>query len=513
MFIPILMLIFIYVFIYLNFKNFFFKIYINKKQKSNYIFKNFYLLSKNIVYNNILSFVFNYFYIIVIFYFFFVSYYFNYLSNNIFLSFQLQSYVLFYYKILLILFFVSFSILKNNFNNVKNYETLVSYFFFFYCLFYYLSVNNLITLIFIFEFQSIIFIYLLSNLFYLKSNYLLNKTLKTPIWYFNSLLYQFWISFLGALILVYSLLIFLKNIFFVDWINVEIFLYFLNSITFYSKKLDIILIFLPLIMGFMLKLGLFPFFFWKPEIYKNFNLDTIFLYMTVYVFSTSYFIIFFITTYFFLVNSFIYIYLDITIIISLIFLPIIFYSVVEIRTFLAYTYIFHMLIILISTFFNNLFYSTSFIYLMTYIFFSFNFIILLYYISNYNLWFFTDFQFFFKNNLVNLVIFNLFLGMSGIPPFLGFFSKLSIISLLIFYENYFLFFLFFISGLIISFYYIQNYRFFGYNLKSINYSKNYFLIKLNFKYLNYLLFFISFNTFSFIFFNELFIFSLIFKIS
>jgi NADH:ubiquinone oxidoreductase subunit 2 (subunit N) len=66
---------------------------------------------------------------------------------------------------------------------------------------------------------------------------------------------------------------------------------------------------------------------------------------------------------------------------------------------------------------------------------------------------------------------NLFLGMAGIPPFLGFFSKILIISSLLFYENYYLFLLFFISSLIIAFYYIQNYRFFGVNLKNTNFLK------------------------------------------
>jgi len=108
---------------------------------------------------------------------------------------------------------------------------------------------------------------------------------------------------------------------------------------------------------------------------------------------------------------------------------------------------------------------------------------------------------------------NLFLGMSGIPPFLGFFSKILIISSLIYYENYFLFFTFFISSLIIAFYYIQNYRFFGYRLKNITYFKNNLIVKFNYKYLNYLITFIFLNVLSLFFINEIYIFSFLFKLN
>lgn len=96
--------------------------------------------------------------------------------------------------------------------------------------------------------------------------------------------------------------------------------------------------------------------------------------------------------------------------------------------------------------------------------------------------------------------------MAGIPPFLGFFAKISLISLLLFNEEYLLFFLTLISGFFISFFYIQNYRFFGYNIKNINYNKNIFLLKNN-KNLYFLFYiFIFINIFSFLFINDFFIF-------
>ena len=363
--------------------------------------------------------------------------------------------------------------------------------------------------------QSVIYMYMLAKSYYLKDNsyYFKKKILAQPTWYLNSLFYQFWVSFLGVLLLIYALVIFFKNIYFIDWLNTEIFLYFYLIINFYIKNFEIIIVLFPLVLGLLLKLGLLPFFFWKPEIYKNLNLNILFLYMTSYLFSIIYLLIFIITNYFFLINNLLYYYFYLIIVLSLIILPIILYSIVEIRIFLAYTSIFHVVIIIISLFYNNIFFNITFIYLLTYMFYSTLFITLLYCVSSFNVWYLTDFQFFLKYNIINTTIFNIFIGMSGIPPFLGFFSKLLIISSILFYENYFLFILFLISSLIISFYYIQNYRFFGYSLKSINYCKNKIFLLLNYNYLNFLIIFIFFNIFSFFFINEYFIISYLFKIN
>ena len=59
----------------------------------------------------------------------------------------------------------------NILNNIsKSFEFLISIILFVNCLFYYLLLNNLIGLIFIFEMQSLIFIYLLANNFTINFN-------------------------------------------------------------------------------------------------------------------------------------------------------------------------------------------------------------------------------------------------------------------------------------------------------------------------------------------------------
>lgn len=427
------------------------------------------------------------------------------------MSFYISSSNYLYYIFILLFTLFTFYIFKKNIVNQKNFEIISAYYLFFSLLLYYTLANNLLTLVFIFEFQSLIIIYIISNSFYLKNNSYLNfkKLNNYPIWYFNSLIYQFWTSFFSAILLTISLLIFFKNFFFIDWINLEIYVYMLNLKFFKFNRIEILIYFTPLIFGFILKLGLLPFFFWKPEIYKNFNLELLFLYTTFYMFSLVYLIIFFFFNYFFLINYiFIYFYYPI-IIITLIFLPFLFYIITEIRMFIAYSSLFHIVLILISTVLNERYIHLSFLYLFTYLFYITFFMLLLFYLSNFNIWYLSDIQYFYNDQSINNIIINIFLGMAGLPPFLGFFSKISVIANLYFDKNYFLCILFLISSLIISFFYIQNSRFFGYSLKKTKYFKNNLVLIINYNYSAVILLFLIFNTLNWLFLTSLLNFSYI----
>ena len=83
--------------------------------------------------------------------------------------------------------------------------------------------------------------------------------------------------------------------------------------------------------------------------------------------------------------------------------------------------------------------------------------------------------------------------MAGLPPFLGFFAKISIITNLYIDKNFFLCILFLVSSLVISFFYIQNSRFFGFSLKKIKFYKNNIILIKNYKYVNILIIFIFIN--------------------
>lgn len=84
-------------------------------------------------------------------------------------------------------------------------------------LYYYIFVNSLISLIFVFEIQSILFIYLIAtnyNVTVLFTDDIISSKVKnyslSILWYYSSLIYQFWVSFLGSLLLIYSLLLLMK---------------------------------------------------------------------------------------------------------------------------------------------------------------------------------------------------------------------------------------------------------------------------------------------------------------
>lgn len=110
---------------------------------------------------------------------------------------------------------------------------------------------------------------------------------------------------------------------------------------------------------------------------------------------------------------------------------------------------------------------------------------------------FSDFKFnFFFLSLVTIVLFSI----AGIPPFIGFFSKLLILISLI-NSNFFLFYVFFFGLLFFGLYfYLQNIRFlYSTGVSKINYSFEFNLrISTLFIYYSYvILFFIIFGVFFF----------------
>jgi len=505
---PIFFYTIIYVYIYIYLKYYFNKLLIIDKKLKNLSFNYFKVVYSTNSINMFIYILINIysFYILILLQLFWSSaYYFNWQNNNIYNSFYITPANYLFYMLIFIFLIFTFLVFKKNVLYQKNHESLSAYFLFFITLFYYLLVNNLLILTFIFEFQSIIIIYIISNLFYLKNNSYLNfkKINKQPVWYFNSIVYQFWASFFSAILLIISILIFFKNFFFIDWLNLEIYVYMLNIKFFNTNLNEILIYFTPFIFCLFFKLGLLPFFFWKPEIYKNFTLEILFIYLTFYIFAIIFLVLFIFFNYFFLLQHiFLIIYYPVTII-SLIFLPFLFYVINEIRVFLSYSSIFHITIILISLLPSQNFIHFSFLYLFAYLFFSIFFMLLLFYLNNFNIWYLTDFQYFYTNKSVKLTVQNIFLGMAGLPPFMGFFIKLILLSNLYYDANYFLFDLFLISSLIIAFFYMQNFKFYGLSVNKRYFFKNFLIIIFNYSYSFLLAVFILFNTTNSIFLSTL----------
>ena len=221
------------------------------------------------------------------------SYYYSYITLNYGYSLHLFNISYVYNQLILLLFIFTLLIFKVLLKqgSVKNFEYYIGLLFFFFCLYLYVNINNILLLVFLLEVQSTVIIYLISSSFNLfKNNSLdtytrLNSLNSQPVWYFNSLIYQFWVSFIGAVLLVYGILTLFRFANFVEWLNLNIYFFFLTFSWYHLFSLQYLNIWLPLILGLFLKIGVVPFFFWKPEIYKNLTSTILFLYMTVYLFS------------------------------------------------------------------------------------------------------------------------------------------------------------------------------------------------------------------------------------
>lgn len=443
------------------------------------------------------------------------SYYYSYttLTYGYSLHFFNISYI--YNQIILLLFFITLVIFKTLLKqgSIKNFEYYIGLLFFFFCLYLYLNINNILLLVFLLEVQSTVIIYLISTSFNLfKNNSLdsytrLSSVNSQPVWYFNSLIYQFWVSFIGAVLLVYGILTLFRFANFVEWLNLNIYFFFLTFSWYHLFSLQYLNIWLPLILGLFLKIGVVPFFFWKPEIYKNLTSTILFLYMTVYLFSLLFLFIVIFNNYFILIKEWFYIYLYVISIFTLIFVSLYLYSIVEVRTFLAYSSLTHLSFIFLALSTNNYLNSaTALFYIFSYLYYMFFFFCIYFTLTRNTFWYLSDLQYINSSVIVSsFLVF--FVGLAGIPPFLGFFSKLSVIILLIFSGDYFAGILCLTTGFFVAFFYLQNYRFYGYQKKYFNYKNKTVVLKNNTGLYYYLSFFIITNLFSIFLINDLFIFS------
>lgn len=448
--------------------------------------------------------------LLIINFFFFFNYNFMYVYERLLNYFQFFNYCWIYGNLIIFFFLIYLFLLYYNRydSSLKGVEHLFGITFIFLNMYYYLFTNSLISIIFLFELQSIVFIYFTAVLHYNYYNFdylkVYSKNFTKSInfqWYLNSLFFQFWISFLGAILFIYGVFYIYRFTSFFDWFNIEIFFFFYKYSWNMMSMYDIIIVWFVFFAGLLLKIGFFPFFLWKPELYKNFNIFVLFFFMFIYLFFILFFLFFFFNNYLLLIKDLWYIYIyyiyTLTVLVILFFLS----SIYDLRSFLAYSSVLNLSFLLIIITFNSYFsFSLFLFYLFIYSFYVFNFFILLFLLSNNFLWFFSDLQFFSDLVFLTSFFFCFFFGLAGIPPFFGFFSKISIISFLLCEEQYFFFFMSLFTGLFSAFFYLQIYRFSGSTLKSINFYNR----SINFKFsgilmiLNYFVLLLNFLSFFFL---------------
>ena len=102
-----------------------------------------------------------------------------------------------------------------------------------------------------------------------------------PKYYVNMLFFQYWSTFFSTVLLLYSLI----NLFLLfnstEWVILN-FIVGVNNNLIYLNKTDLVFFSLPLIFGFILKLGITPLHLYKIETYKGVPFLSLFLYTTYY---------------------------------------------------------------------------------------------------------------------------------------------------------------------------------------------------------------------------------------
>jgi len=171
-------------------------------------------------------------------------------------------------------------------------------------------VNNLFSFFFVIEVISIFFFYkfAISKVWQINKNTKIkeNKTKNNkflPKNHLNMLYFQYWSTFFSSVLIFISLInIFLffgsNNFFMVNF-------YFLinNNISYISNIKNLLLIIIPLFVGFFIKIGLTPFHLYKLEVYKGLPYISIFFYTTFYFLSYILFFILLLTHY---INSIVF---------------------------------------------------------------------------------------------------------------------------------------------------------------------------------------------------------------
>ncbi len=197
-----------------------------------------------------------------------------------------------------------------------------------------------------------------------------------------------------------------------------------------------------------------------------------FFYVTIYTFALMLFLIYLFRVYFLVHSSYVQYIFYWVCFITFLLLPNILFSIVEFKPFLAYMSIFHLTSVfapLVGDYYYGgfiaLLYVLLYLLLMLYLF------SILFCVRGVSIVYLTDFQFLRRNSILSLCLVGSFAGMSGLPPFLGFWGKLGVVSTLLFTGEYVLSFLNLASGLVLLYFYFQNYRFLGFTYPGLLYRR------------------------------------------
>lgn len=187
-------------------------------------------------------------------------------------------------------------------------------------------------------------------------------------------------------------------------------------------------------------MGRAPFHFWVPQIIEGIKWPIIFLILTWQKIAPIIIFSYFLNFYF----------LILTVIFSVLFGSLGGLNQTSLRKLIAFSSINHLRWILISLIYREIIWINYFIF---YIFLNFNIIFLFSKFKLLNI----NQTFYLKkiNFYLNLILFSVLLSLGGLPPFLGFFPKWTIIETLRFKNNFFILIILLFFTLITLFFYLR----------------------------------------------------------
>lgn len=111
-----------------------------------------------------------------------------------------------------------------------------------------------------------------------------------------------------------------------------------------------------------------------------------------------------------------------------------------------------------------------------------------------------------SNNIFNKIWISLILlSLAGLPPFIGFTSKILLISLIINFKSFLIFFFLFLFIILFLFFYIQNLKIIFSNSNSFQINNNFFMLNNNFNFINFINFISFLLIFNFFFIDDIFL--------
>jgi len=187
----------------------------------------------------------------------------------------------------------------------ETYEYYITCFNFFIWILLLFCANSVFTVIFFIEILStLILLLLISGAFsttYYYNNLNLNMfnyfSLNTPLFFFQSVLYFFWISLISSLNLFLFLILFYLKFLTYDWFLIEFIFFFYITTNSFKDLFVLIFVWLNFLFCIFLKCGLVPFYFWKPIFFKGLPLHVLFFYVSFFYFFIFLFFCFFLLNY------------------------------------------------------------------------------------------------------------------------------------------------------------------------------------------------------------------------